>query len=325
MKTILLTREICKKSCVIFVLCIFFCNQIVGQIRTYRVDNKDVSIDIEKLIDFFYLIGDLEDISELEIEKVNDNYADIIVNSPYREPEKRMVNLDFNILLIHNWWNYGTVDEKEKIIEIFRDAAKNGNSKATYLLARYLCFETNDYTSFNEGAKWMKKAADEGDMNALTEVGLFYFEGRPWGKNNKLAEKYLLQSCSFPSVCAYYNMGCFYRSQGNLNKAEEYFKQCVNTKYEQKYRGWACANLAQMYEEQERYPEAFEICKKGVSFDDVKCYGYYGYYLYYAGQNGDFKPTEEDKREALQYLKKAADAGHSWSQMKYNDITSKNR
>ena len=319
MKTNLLKKKCYLKSYII-IICLFFCNQIVGQNRTYRIDNKDVSIDTEKLIDYMYLQREIEDISELEVEKVDNQYVNIMVNSPYREPEIRMKKLDINVLLIHNWW-YGSKEEKDQIIEILRNGDKNGNTKATYILATYLCFETNNTTTFNEGAELMKKAADAGDKLACCEVGTFYCEGRPWGRNLQLAEKYLLSSCSQPAPLSYFNTAYLYDVYNNdLDKAEYYYKQCIETKKEQKYRENAYVNLTQLYANNNQAEKALETMKKGAEYGSIPCIGYYGQFLYYCGKKKDMQPTENDRKEGLEYLKKAADAGHTWSLIELNKI-----
>ena len=70
--------------------------------------------------------------------------------------------------------------------------------------------------------------------------------------------------------------------------------------------------------------EALETAKKGADFGSIPCMGYYGCFIFYCGKKCDMQPTENDRREGLQYLKKAADAGHTWSLIELNKIIGNN-
>ena len=72
---------------------------------------------------------------------------------------------------------------------------------------------------YKEAMKWYHKAADQGDADALYELGLFYYEGRGVKQDYKEAVKWFKKAGN--SGAKYYLGLCYYNGHGVSVDKEE--------------------------------------------------------------------------------------------------------
>ena len=67
---------------------------------------------------------------------------------------------------------------KEDEVKALRAAAKQGNAEALYKLGNELLYGKGLPKNEDEGAKWIRKSAEQEYLQSLTEMGLCYLDGR---------------------------------------------------------------------------------------------------------------------------------------------------
>jgi TPR repeat protein len=83
----------------------------------------------------------------------------------------------------------GVQRDRVKAKALFLSAAEKGHALAQYAIARLFYEDSN----FTEAARWYRKAADQGDIEALYNLGYMYHEGqgvpKDYQKGNELFEE----------------------------------------------------------------------------------------------------------------------------------------
>jgi TPR repeat protein len=64
-----------------------------------------------------------------------------------------------------------------KALEILKPLAEKGEVLAQYRLGYMLALGQGAEKDLKLAAEWMRKAADQGDAAALTQLGVFYLQG----------------------------------------------------------------------------------------------------------------------------------------------------
>ncbi len=123
----------------------------------------------------------------------------------------------------------GTPVNPKKATQWYARAAENGFGPAQHALAaRYL---TGHGTSLNlEQGGWLEKATDQNDMDAMRDLGFFYYQGMGVKKNWVKARKLLLDPAEEGSALAQYVLGEIYAQGGhditqNISQARHWYSK----------------------------------------------------------------------------------------------------
>lgn len=184
-------------------------------------------------------------------------------------------------------------------------AAEKANlSKAQYLYGMSYMQGIDRDRNVNEGMMWLKKAADQGEKEAASELGAYYEE---FGQHAD-AERYLLKACSLGANLAYFNLGNHYMALDNMELAEKYYKLAIE--HGPKGQLQSIHNLVILFARQMRVTDIVALLRKGAeNYNDPYSQARLGELLYYNGSNYDNKPSHKDKTEGKRWLEKAAANG----------------
>lgn len=98
----------------------------------------------------------------------------------------------------------GVPQDTAKAIECYTEAAKTGNMEAEYLLGAQLL---NDPGRRAEGVKWLVRAADRNEANAINRLGICYDNGIGVAKNPEKALELYRKAATFGLPIAIFNVG----------------------------------------------------------------------------------------------------------------------
>lgn len=164
----------------------------------------------------------------------------------------------------------------------------------------------------NKAQYWLKKAAAQGDEEALDNLGMMYFSGCGVGidQNYKRAAEYHLLANEEGSIHAKANLGSLYLEGGpglpqDYDKALYWYQLATNDNPVRAYDG-----LASLYIEQENYEEAYKYVVKAADLGHPQAEYNLGYFY----ENG--LVVEQDKEKAKYWYEKAAAQG--WANAQNN-------
>ena len=188
-------------------------------------------------------------------------------------------------------------------------AAEKANlSKAQYLYGMSYMQGIDRDRNVNEGMMWLKKAADQGEKEAASELGSYYEE---FGQYSD-AEKYLLKACTLGGNFAYFNLGNHYMALDNAQMAEKYYKLAINLG--PKGQVESIHNLNILYVRQMRITDSLVILRKGAEkYNDPYSQARLGEILYMFGANCDEHPSQKDKSEGKKWIENGAAGGDSYA------------
>lgn len=116
--------------------------------------------------------------------------------------------------------------------EELKNLAQSGDVHAQYVYGASLAFDINSlsnenitlYDTWKEGVKWLRKAADNGEVNALICLTRIY------EKNNDRAKLFMAYnelSDKFNNGYGQYKLGKFYESDYNFSRAYYYYDKAA--------------------------------------------------------------------------------------------------
>lgn len=110
--------------------------------------------------------------------------------------------------------------------EWFRKAASQGDSEAMLKLAE--CYRKGEGVVRNVGKakEWYTKAADHGNAEGMRELALHYMRGGDWVEHHRSAPYLLTKAAALGNVEAIRDLGAYYRSQiHNQHEARPLFQE----------------------------------------------------------------------------------------------------
>ena len=194
-------------------------------------------------------------------------------------------------------------------------AEKEHLSKAQYLYGMSYMQGIDRDIDIDKGMMWLKKAADQGEKEAASELGAYYEE---FGQHAD-AERYLLKACSLGANLAYFNLGNHYMALDNMELAEKYYKLAIE--HGPKGQLQSIHNLVILFARQMRVTDVVALLRKGAeNYNDPYSQARLGELLYYNGSDYDNKPSHKDKTEGKRWLEKAAANGDNHAKNVLFDI-----
>lgn len=168
-------------------------------------------------------------------------------------------------------------------MEELKHLANSGDVHAQYVYGTTLSFDINTlnndkvilYDTFREGEKWLRKAADNGEVNALICLTKIYESNNDSGKlfmaYNELSDK-------FNNDYGQYKLGKLFENRGNISKAYYYYNKAAQNGNEK-------AILLMKYYNPENIPMDKHPDKSYVVYGLLGIFfGSYGIHNFYAGQ-----------------------------------------
>lgn len=187
-------------------------------------------------------------------------------------------------------------------------AEKENLSKAQYLYGMSYMQGIDRNRDIDKGMIWLKKAADQGEKEAASELGSYYEEAGLYSD----AEKYLLKACSLGGNYAYFNTGNLYMALDKTQLAEKYYKLAID--FGPKGQRESIHNLNSLYVRQMRIKESLVILRNGAeNYNDPYSQARLGEILYFFGANCDERPSQKDKTEGKKWIEKGAAGGDSYA------------
>lgn len=118
----------------------------------------------------------------------------------------------------------GVPRNKELSIVYFTRAAEQDHKNSQYNLGHlYLCDKKYDMA-----IKWLTKAADKHDADAIYLLGRIHEKGYGVEKNEKLAITFYTRAANLGDVDAQYVLGCHYQKSNNMQAALPFFTAAAN-------------------------------------------------------------------------------------------------
>lgn len=199
----------------------------------------------------------------------------------------------------------GVTKDMKRAVELYETAAKAEYKPAQSKLG-YLYKSDNDIANPQRSLYWNNKAADNGDMRALCNLGLAYEFGNGVEKNEKKAFELYKQSARLGYDRGMYNLAfCYMRGLGTTEdhwQAAQYFEKAA-----QKGHVEAMYNIGVMYlngdgvnKDMKRAAEWFYRAAQNNNIESV-------FYLGYCYLNG--YGVKKYPAMAVNYFRKAADGG----------------
>ena len=219
----------------------------------------------------------------------------------------------------------GVETNLEKALQLRTDAilgllalAEKGDAAAQQRLGANLADGTGVPVNRKAALEWIRKSADQGNINGISWLG-WYYENGEGGLEQDLKEafNYRLKAAEKGSVYDMLRVGIFYSSgtgvENDLDKAFEYFLKAA--KLGNTDAMFPTANCYQNgHGTEKNYKEAFKWYKKCAERGNTSAMNNIGsLYL-----NGD--GIAKDEKEAFRWFLKAAENGNSWSQRVIGDF-----
>lgn len=126
------------------------------------------------------------------------------------------------------------VDIDEKIASLKQDVDNNLNLKASSGLGLLYHYGIGVDKDYKEAIKWFNKANSffQNSSDIEYELGLIYLEGG-FGieQDYKISEDFLKKASDNGNINALYQLGCLYRDKQNYGKARKYFEKATENKH----------------------------------------------------------------------------------------------
>lgn len=118
--------------------------------------------------------------------------------------------------------------DAEKAVELFRQAAEQGNADAQNMLGRIYRSGWGVPQDYNEAVKWYRLAAEQGHAAAQFNLGWCYFEGKGVPQDYKEAVKWYILSAKQGDAWAQSDLGlCYIAGLGvpqNYSEAVKWYR-----------------------------------------------------------------------------------------------------
>lgn len=114
----------------------------------------------------------------------------------------------------------------------YRKAAEQGETDALFNLGLMYSMGQGAAKNFTEAVKYYKRAADLGNTNAMVNLGTLYHDGRDVAQNPDEAMKWFRSAADAGAVVAFFNIGnMYYRGYGvrrNYAEAAQWFEKAAS-------------------------------------------------------------------------------------------------
>ena len=212
-------------------------------------------------------------------------------------------------------WAYdqgkGVAQSYEEAAKWYRKAANQGHAIAQYNLGVFYERGYGVVQSYEEAVKWYQKAADQGYASAQYNLGVFYERGRGVEKNYKEAVKWYQKAADQGDASAQFNLGvCYERGKG----VEKNYKEAVIWYRKAADQGDASAqyNLGVCYDRgrgvEKNYKEAVIWYRKAADQGYISAQWNLGVLYEFGGG------VPQDWQEAAMWYQKAAEQGDAQAQ-----------
>lgn len=187
----------------------------------------------------------------------------------------------------------------EGLVKLYKKAAEQGFAQAQCDLG--VCYMSGNGIEKNpeEGVRWYKKAAEQGFTLAQYNLGVCYMSGNGIEKNLEEAAKWYKKAAEQGFAQAQYNLGmCYEKGEGvekNPEEAVKWYKKAVEQEDPK-----AIEALKELQNTIEKIPELQQKAETG----DPEAQYRLGIHYY------DGSGVSEDKKVALEWLRRAAAQGH---------------
>ena len=230
----------------------------------------------------------------------------------------------------------GVAKNDAKAVELYRKSAEQGFDGGQFKIGLRLVQE-NDLAKQNEGVEWLTKAAEQGNADAQTVLGIYY-EDKDAGKSLEWYRKAAEQGVGQ----AQWEVGRVLYRSGDEAQIREAIPYLTNAS--ENGHGMACATLARCYAEgkgvKQDLKRAVSLNKKGAELNVIPCMIWLSFndpdtskrheWLLKGAELGDANcqylvgmnyhnglGVAKDINKALEWYRKAAEQGHKDSLVKY--------
>ena len=219
------------------------------------------------------------------------------------------------------WYSIGGVFRKEPDTKTSNEyllrAAKQGHSRAQYVLGLRYAHGYGVAKDMSEAVKWYRKAADQGYAEAQCNLGLAYLNGEGVAKDKAEAVKWWRKAVEQGHAIAQYNLGwCYANGEGvatNMSEAVKWYRKAAEQGYAKaQYKLGAC--YAEGEGVAKDMSEAVKWYRKAAEQGNAKAQ----YNLGQSYANGD--GVAKDMSEAVKWYRKAAEQGDENAQKALNSV-----
>ena len=208
-------------------------------------------------------------------------------------------------------WRYehgkgGVSQDMKEAVKWFRKAAENGNSAAQSNLGIFYDYGKGVQQDYAEAVKWYKKSAEQGNPQGQNNLGWCYQKGKGVQQDYAEAVKWYKKSAEQGNTSAQYSLGmCYYGGKGvpqNYSEAVKWLRKSAE-------QGDATAQytLSTCYQTgkgvPQNYSEMVKWCRKSAEQGEK----WAQYLLGMSYQYG--KGVRQDNSEAVKWYKKSAEQG----------------
>ena len=153
---------------------------------------------------------------------------------------------------------------------------KAGNSLGKLLIFDLIIYNNDREASINYGKSYLEKEMHKGNINAITNIAIHYYDN-PNDNKYELddVKKIFRTSASFGDVLGNYYLGKILFEEGDFKNSYYYLKYAADQNY-----GPAFLLLGSYYELKNEYQNAINNYKKGIIYECFDC-AYYLALLYF--------------------------------------------
>ena len=192
----------------------------------------------------------------------------------------------------------------------YRKAAEQGNyyaqSNLAYLYKNGLGVAKSD----TEAVYWYRKAAEQGYASSQVELGLMYETGKGVQQSYTDAMMWYRKAADQNNYYAQYNIGLMYEDGKGVEKSYSQAAYWIQKSADQGYAR-AQSQLGYLYLNgfgvEKDYTKAYEWSKKAAEQNNATGMANLGFCYYYG------RGTTVNRQEAQRWMRKAADAGNEWA------------
>jgi TPR repeat protein len=226
-----------------------------------------------------------------------------------------MIKLDYRkiavivltVLIVTSPKSGGAAQNDQQDIELYRQAAEQGDANAQYNLAMMYFNGQGVARDYEQAAKWFTKAAEQGLAEAQCNLGLMYSEGKGVTQDYLKTFKWYTKAAEQGLAEAQNNLGTIYRTgkgvAPNNEQAVKWFRRAAEQGYAE-----AQNNLGSMYNNgmgvARDYKQAFHWYTKAAEQGNALAQSNLGQ-MYDAG-NG----VVRDHKQAAEWFRKSAEQGN---------------
>ena len=212
-------------------------------------------------------------------------------------------------------WMYYKDADPEQSAEWLTKAAQGGDSHAMLQLGLHYSNGNGLEQDFEKAFAWIKKAYESNNVESGLALADCYLRGLGTEQNPKEGIRLLQISIDANDARAMNMLGGYYKTtaageNATYDKATDLFQRAANLNHPAAFSSLGIMHGAGHGSLEPNPSKAVSIWKMGVEKGDIPSMYYYGNVIY----SGEYKGVEQNEKEGLKNIRRAAEAGFSPAQ-----------